>query len=204
MTNATMQEANFGRPPSIGGPGESHVTMRRRCGISQIILHWVVVALVVEQYATSGAILRTHAYRTLGAHPDPFDMTLHSVHTRVGLLIFALVAARVALRAMQRAPAWTPPLPLWRRRLSASVQYGLYGVLLGQAATGAIASYLWWPMSEAHKALFWALAALVALHLGGAALSVATRPRETLFRITGLRPTGRIDAARSSVGRGTG
>ena len=157
-----------------------------RYGLAQIVLHWLVVLLVVEQYATSGAILRTHAFRTLGARPDPFDMTLHTVHTRVGLLIFALVAARLALRLVQGAPAWSRPLALWRQRLSASVQYGLYAVLLGQAATGAIASYFWWPMSEAHKALFWTIAALVALHLGGAALSFATRPRETLFRITGL------------------
>lgn len=63
-----------------------------RYGIAQIVLHWVVVLLVVEQYATSGAILRTHAYRPLGQRPDPFDMTLHAVHTRIGLLIFALVA----------------------------------------------------------------------------------------------------------------
>jgi cytochrome b561 len=59
--------------------------------------------------------------------------------------------------------------------------------LLGQAATGAIATYLWWPISSAHQALFWTLVVLVALHLSGAALSFAIRPGETLFRITGLR-----------------
>jgi hypothetical protein len=46
---------------------------------------------------------------------------------------------------------------------------------------------MWWPMSAAHKALFWALIILLTLHLGGAALSFATRPRETLFRITAMR-----------------
>lgn len=157
-----------------------------RYGLAQIVLHWIVVLLVVEQYATSGAILRTHAYRPLGSRPDPLDLTLHNVHTRVGVLIFVLVAARLFFRAMQGAPAWSTPLPPWRRRLSAGVQFGLYAVLLGQAATGAIATYLWWPMSVAHKALFWALAVLVTLHLAGAVLSFATRPRETLFRITGL------------------
>ena len=90
---------------------------------------------------------------------------------------------------MQRAPAWSTPLPPWRRRLSAGVQFGLYAVLLGQAVTGAIATYLWWPMSVGHKALFWALLVLVALHLAGAAISFGSRPRETLFRITGLRST---------------
>jgi len=81
-------------------------------------------------------------------------------------------------------------LPPWRRRLASSVQYALYAVLLGQALAGAIAITLWWPMSSLHNALFWALVALLALHLTGAALSFAARPRETLFRITGLRPAG--------------
>jgi hypothetical protein len=60
-------------------------------------------------------------------------------------------------------------------------------VLLGQPVTGAIAIYLWWPMSMAHKALFWGLVVLIALHLSGATLAFITRPRETLFRITALR-----------------
>ena len=153
----------------------------------QIVLHWLVVALVMEQYATSGAILRTHAYRTLGKGPDAFDMTLHTVHSRAGLLIFGLAALRLLLRLIWRAPEWSTPLPLWRRRLSSGAQFSLYAILLGQAATGAVANYLWWPMSGAHRVLFWVLVLLVALHLAGAIISFVTRPRETLFRITGLR-----------------
>ena len=156
----------------------------------QIALHWAVVLLVIEQYFTSAAILRVHAYRPLGRPADPFDLTLHSVHTRVGVLIFALVAVRLTLRLTWAAPDWSPPLPPWRRRLASGVQYVLYAVLLGQALTGAIAIYVWWPISSLHKALFWALVACLALHLSGAALSFVARPRETLFRITGLRPAG--------------
>jgi cytochrome b561 len=165
---------------------------RDRYGYSQIALHWVVVLLVIEQYFTSAAITRTHAYRPLGKPADPFDLTLHSVHTRVGLLIFGLVALRLVLRLAWGAPEWLQPLPLWRRRLSSTVQFGLYGVLLGQAATGAVATYLWWPMSAAHKTLFWVLVALLALHLSGATLAFLTRPRETLFRITGLSSALRL------------
>jgi cytochrome b561 len=159
-----------------------------RYAMAQILLHWLVAALVVEQYATSGGALRAHAYRPLGRHADPFDLTLHALHTRAGLLIFAFVAARLLLRLAWGAPEWTPPLPPWRRRIASSVQYALYAVLLGQALTGAIAIYVWWPISSLHKALFWALAALLAVHLSGAVLSFVARPRETLFRITGLRP----------------
>jgi cytochrome b561 len=157
----------------------------------QIALHWLVVLLVIQQYLTSAAIIRVHGYRPLGRSADPSDLTMHSVHTRVGLLIFALVAIRLALRLLRRAPRWANPFPRWRERLSATVQYALYGVLLGQAVTGAVAVYLWWPMSVAHRALFWALVLLLTLHLSGAALAFATRPRETLFRITALRLASR-------------
>jgi cytochrome b561 len=55
----------------------------QRYGVAQIALHWTVVLLVIEQYFTSAAILRVHAYRPLGRQADPFDLTLHAVHTRV-------------------------------------------------------------------------------------------------------------------------
>jgi cytochrome b561 len=98
---------------------------KERYCYSQIALHWVVVLLVIEQYFTSAAVTRTHTYRPLGKPADPFDLTLHSVHTRVGLLIFGLVALRLLLRLAWGAPEWAEPLPLWRRRLSSNVQYGL-------------------------------------------------------------------------------
>jgi hypothetical protein len=58
---------------------------------------------------------------------------------------------------------------------------------MAQALTGAVASYLWWPMSVAHRAMFSALVALLALHLAVAANAFVRRPRETLFRITAVR-----------------
>lgn len=159
----------------------------KRYSLVQIALHWLVVLLVIEQYWTSGAILRTHADRPLGQRPDPVDLTLHSVHTRVGLLIFVLVTARLLLRLIMGAPDWLTPIPVWRRRLSLAAQYSLYVVLLAQAATGAVATYLWWPASVAHKGLFFVLLVLLLAHLAGAAWSFATRPQETLFRVTGMR-----------------
>jgi len=161
--------------------------MRERYSYGQIALHWVIALLVFAQYFTSAAILRVHGYRPLGRPPDPFDLMLQTVHTRVGLVILALVIVRLALRLRWGAPHWNPPLSRWRSRLSASVQYGLYSVLIGEAVTGAVAIYLWWPMSVAHRLIFWALVALLALHLGGGANAFVTRPRETLFRIIGVR-----------------
>jgi cytochrome b561 len=109
----------------------------KRYNLAQIALHWLVVLLAAGQYATSGAMLRAHAYRPLGQRPDPFDQTLHLVHMRAGLLIFAVVAVRMLLRIFAGAADWQMPLPVWRRHLSRAVQYGLYVVLLAQPVTGA-------------------------------------------------------------------
>ena len=181
-----MPAQSFGAP-TVDPAVPSLTVAGARYGLAQIVLHWLVVLLVIEQYATSGAMLRVHGYRPLGGPADAFDLTLHALHARVGLLIFGLVAVRLFLRIAWGAPEWLTPLPLWRRRLALTIQYALYAVLLGQTLTGAVAIYLWWPMSAAHKALFFALVGLLALHLGGAGLSFATRPGETLFRITALR-----------------
>jgi cytochrome b561 len=59
--------------------------------LAQIALHWLVVLFVAGQYATRE---RAHAYRTLGQRPDSFDQTLHLVHMRAGLLIFAVDRVR--------------------------------------------------------------------------------------------------------------
>ena len=97
------------------------------------------------------------------------------------------LVAWLVLRVTRGGPQWQRHYRNGDGASSWGVRCTLFAVLLGQAVTGAIASYLWWPISSAHKALFWALVALLALHLCGAALSFAARPRETLFRITGLR-----------------
>ena len=170
-----------------------------RYSFVQIALHWLVVLLIAEQYVTSAALLRTHGYRPLGKPPDPLDMTLHTIHTRVGLAIFIIVALRLALRFMGGTPVRPTALPPWRARLSVAVQYALYFVLLAEAATGAVASYFWWPMSVVHKALFWLLAALVAIHVCGAALSCVLRPRETVYRITGALAPFRVSTQRGGT-----
>jgi cytochrome b561 len=153
----------------------------------QILIHWLVVLLVIEQYWSSRAILRMNASGPFLGPAQPFDMVLHEAHIFVGLGIFVLIAIRVFLRIQLGAPAWNPPLPIWRQWLSLGVQFGLYGVLLAQSMSGAITSYLWWRMSIVHKALFYLMLLLIAMHIAGALWSLTGHARETILRITGWR-----------------
>lgn len=158
-----------------------------RYSLAQIVLHWLVVLLIVGQYATSSAVVRVHAYRPFGRPANAGDLALQAIHVRIGLIVLVFVAIRLVLRVAQGAPERSPPLSPFRTRLALGVHYGLYAILLAQALTGMIAIDFWWPANLAHKALFWVLGALIGLHLGGAALSFVESPRETLFRITRLR-----------------
>lgn len=131
----------------------------------QIVLHWLIAILIVAQYATSGAIKRTHEVHAGALAPDPADLLLHTVHNRVGILIGLLLVIRFALRL--RRGAALPPVgtPDWQARAANLVHWAFYGVLMAQVATGFIASYLWWPASVAHGPLFVLLVTLIIVHV---------------------------------------
>jgi cytochrome b561 len=134
----------------------------RRYRRVQVALHWLVVALITEQYATSGAIKRTHAAVMAGQLPDPTDLVLHTIHNRIGLAITGLMALRLFLR-WRLGPAWTARTPT--ARVAAFAHAAFYGLIVAQGTTGFIAAYFWWPLSAAHAILFKAILALAAAHV---------------------------------------
>ena len=134
---------------------------------AQVLLHWTVAALVAAQYATSGAIARTHGMHMIGWKPSPADMVLHTLHNRAGLAIVALMVIRLALRLRVGAPL--PGVARGRStRLAQVAHAAFYAVLVTEGVTGAVASYLWWPISAVHVILFKILLGLVAVHVAAA------------------------------------
>ncbi len=136
---------------------------------TQIVLHWLVASLVLVQYSTSGAIVRTHSFHLLGQRPNPSDVVLHTIHNRVGLTIIALMIARLTLRLWVGAPlpGGSSP-PGLTTRLAQGVHAAFYAVLITEGLTGAVASYFWWPISTVHVILFNVLLALVTVHIAAA------------------------------------
>ncbi len=159
----------------------------RRYGAPQIALHWLIVLLVISQYATSGSIVRTHKVGMAGLAPSKTDLFLHMLHNRIGLLIFCLLAALFALRWLKGTPPSANAPNSWQENLSKFVHVGLYGILGLQAVTGAVATYFWWPISTAHRYLFWVFMALVLLHAAAALWHQFSLKDGLLWRITGLR-----------------
>ena len=151
----------------------------RRYHSFQIALHWLVVALIISQYITSGAIARTHH----AEDPSRIDLLMHSLHNRVGLLIFAVMLVRLGLRAVL-GPGINRPGRGTLAEGAAFIAHGaFYVVLLAQAATGAVATYLWWPISAVHRALWLVLLGLIVIHVAAALWHHLVRRNETLARM---------------------
>ena len=130
----------------------------------QITLHWLVALLVAAQYATGGSIERTHHAAAHGLEVQPFDLILHKLHNRTGLIILALMLVRLAMRLSIGVPDQLGPKSDWRVRLARAAHLSFYAILIMQASTGAIASYFFWPVAAVHVALSKVLLALIALH----------------------------------------
>jgi cytochrome b561 len=134
----------------------------------QITLHWLVALLVAAQYATGGSIERTHHAVAHGLEAQPFDLLLHKIHNRTGLIILALMLVRLAMRLSIGVPDQLGSRSDWHVRVARAAHLSFYVILIAQASTGAIASYFFWPISVVHVALSKVLLALIALHAAAA------------------------------------
>ena len=149
-------------------------------------LHWVSVVLVLGLFASAWL----HALAE--ARQSDFTPVLLQIHRSFGVTIWVVTALRLAWRLTN---ASLPPFPAHMTKLHRATvklsEYGLYALLLGQPATGLLATvvsgrpfalFFWgisplMPRHEMLRAAFllsheigsWALAALVVGH-GPAAL----------------------------------
>ena len=148
---------------SVVNAGNSLAAVRGAYHPLQVLLHWLVVALIVEQYVTSGAIRRTHEALMMGQQPTNSDLLLHTIHNRGGILITGLMVLRFALRWWfgrgLHLPTKSPAA-----RTAHAAHTALYLLIIAQGLTGFVASYLWWPISSVHVILFKAILILVGVH----------------------------------------
>jgi len=156
-----------GDAPSDTRPASTGMATRPRESYhwSLIFLHWLVVALVVAQYVTSAAVLRVHRPRPIGVRPDPVDLLQQTFHIRIGLLIIALMAIRLALRWRFGAPRPFGSETSWQTKTAKVVHSALYAIIFAQGVTGAVAVYFWWPISATHVVLFKILLGLIIVHV---------------------------------------
>jgi cytochrome b561 len=156
---------------------------------TQIVLHWLVAALVLVQYWTSGAIVRTHAIHMIGMRQNPTDLLLHNLHTKLGLGLIALMTGRLLFRFWAGVPAPRELVQPWISKAAQFVHAAFYAVLIIEGLTGAVASYFWWPISTAHVILFKVLLGLVTVHVAAVLWHTLVLKDATLGRMSPKRLT---------------
>src|ERR1051325_1739583 len=86
------------------------------------LLHWLVAVLMIAQFVI--AYLMPH----IGRNTQP--NTIINLHFSLGVVILAVVIARLAWRWTHAEPAPLDGLPPWQVHSARVVHYGLYLLLL--------------------------------------------------------------------------
>jgi cytochrome b561 len=162
------------------------MTARLQYGITAKVFHWLVVALLLVQYAIGWLMPDIHRGETPGA-----AMTFH---VSIGMIILILIVLRLAWR-FTHPVAPESSLPPWQRLSSEGVHWLLYVLVLATTLTGWLfASFRGWSLSlfylaplpmlasdnaEAgkaidgwHQAAEWTLLAVIGLHVAFALIHI--------------------------------
>lgn len=129
---------------TIRNDSVSRGTSRARYSATARWFHWVT-AVLMFLVIPLGWIFG--AFKTKPDHPDtfvaPFPGTPENyaaAHMTIGLVIFAIVAARILYRAFSRPPAFPGRMAAWERGLAQATHWLLYVVLIIMPISGYIMS----------------------------------------------------------------
>lgn len=93
----------------------------RGYGVTAKVLHWVIVALLIAQFAI--------AWTMPGIGPRTQPDTLINLHLSVGTLILLVLIVRLAWRSVHPVPLATDGAPGWQKVLARVTHFLLYALL---------------------------------------------------------------------------
>jgi len=158
---------------------------------TQILLHWIIAALVLFQVFFFGEGME-HAYHALlkGKEANPSDMLEANIHVYAGFAVLALAVLRVIIRwtrGVPGAPAGQSGIKLW---IAAATQFILYAIIFVMPVTGAMAWFLGYAtVGELHTYGEWLIIAAVLVHLAGALMQHYVAKTNVLVRM--MKPEAR-------------
>ena len=107
-----------------------------------VALHWATLVLLMAVYAT---IQLSEVY----AKGSAARAALEAWHYTLGLSVLAVTALRLALAALDRAPAIVPAPPRWQRASARAAHVALYVLLVVMPIVG------WMLLSARGKPILW-------------------------------------------------
>jgi cytochrome b561 len=151
---------------------------------TQILLHWIIAALIVFQLLFSEGM--EHAYNAWvkGKEIGADNLLSANIHTVVGFTVLALAVLRVIIRVVRGvpdAPAGQSGVKLW---IAALTQVFLYAILFVMPITGAMAWFLGYAsMAEVHAFAKPLIILAVLVHFGGALMQHYVAKTDVLVRM---------------------
>jgi cytochrome b561 len=175
------------------------------------ILHWAVVVLIAAQFA--------FGWLMPGARRATPPDALNNWHVSFGVVILAVMLARLVWRFAAGAPEPERGLPAWQEAASAAVHWLIYVLVFAVVFSGwASAATHRWPITlfwlvslpglfppaavwahdfgELHAALMWVLLAAIGLHAAAALAHHFILRDGVLLRMLPLSARGRALARR--------
>jgi cytochrome b561 len=171
--------------------------------------HWIIVILILG-LAIVGL--------TMGELPKtPKYFWVYTAHKSTGLLVLALVIARLGWRLYAGKPEPVPGTPTWQERIATVTHWLLYGLILLMPVSGwlydsasGLRPFRWYGLfevpklsppdealrnlsHEVHEWGFWVLAALVCAHAGAAFYHHFFQRDATLVRMLPRGSSARAD-----------
>jgi cytochrome b561 len=148
----------------------------------QVVLHWLIAALVVVQWLSADAMGDFFdRYEDFG--PPGFPDGAAVVHAGIGATILVLMILRVAARLRFGAPPLPGDLPRAMALAAHLNHYALYAVLILLPLTGVSALFLTTEAADLHELLKTLLLLLVAAHLLGVAFHAFVRRDGVVWRM---------------------
>lgn len=144
---------------------ENRIDAVQGYSVYQIVLHWLIAALVFVQLIFGESMTNVVDAAEEGTPVSAQDATLASVHYYFGIAILGLVAVRLALRLKVGAPP--PPDTSKAIELAAKISHWLfYALLVLVPVTGLLGYYFGDPFGEIHTLGKPVFIGLIALHVG--------------------------------------
>jgi cytochrome b561 len=163
---------------------------------SQIVLHWIIAALVVVQLVLGKDIAPAYRAMRRGTEASAADLFNADIHVYLGLAILALACLRFGIRFFRGVPAAPAGESVFQKWTAAAAHFLLYLTIFGMPITGLLAWYLGIHVAgEVHSLAKPVIIAVVLLHAAGALWQHFVAKSDVLVRM--LWPGARRAAAPS-------
>jgi cytochrome b561 len=153
---------------------------------SQVILHWIIAALVIFQLVFGEDIVPAYRAFMRGAEPPADSIFPANLHVYIGIAILVLAVARLVLRFRYGAPALPAEENALLQFIAKLAHVILYAAIFIMPITGMLAWYFgmdW--IGEVHEIGKPVLIIVVAVHAAGALWQHFVARTDVLKRMLG-------------------